>query len=322
MIPRWKFSAEAIRTYHSEIRARLPVHQTWIADCSPGTAMSEDQDPTFSEVAFRNVQTAQSVLTQWSASRHRPNRVLLRYPIVVDPETANLIQLVQTVTVTVVLDHFRHAELASRAAVSAGRTIDVLLDADCGHVGTGVNPGPDSVLLAEGIRRLPGLRIRGIYLRTRVIPNGPRRESDLVNAIAVGRHCQKFVRQTGIPCEELISDEFFPGDETQFLTAVIHSPGPSIPATFHLATPGLSAPARVISRPSLEACVISAGRSDLNCVDVPVVLSPTGATIRTMDEEQTTLTLSGESLDLKIGDEVITDRRIPAAEDPDEAPRP
>ena len=62
--------------------------------------------------------------------------------------------------------------------------------------------------------------------------------------------------------------------------------------------------ATVIARPSLEWCVIDAGRIAFGESSVLRITAPQGATVLHSTADSTTLTLLGESRDLRIGDTV------------------
>ncbi|HCQ01346.1 MAG TPA: threonine aldolase, partial [Candidatus Latescibacteria bacterium] len=55
------------------------------------------------------------------------------------------------------------AQALSDAAMSAGVTVDVLIDLDVGQHRTGIAPGPEAATLYEMFSRLPGLTPGGIH---------------------------------------------------------------------------------------------------------------------------------------------------------------
>ena len=275
-----------------------------------GSTGSRAFQPLF---ACRNVAVAQAMieplkqLTNTVAGLTTQDlQLLIRFPVVHLDDTGPLERIASEFAVVIVVDHYRHAELVSEVAVRSGRTIELLIDVDLGYQRTGVRPGPDSVLLAQAITRLPGLKLSGVFLRTSVLRESPSLDSDLRNSITVGRHCLKFIQAAEIACEQLVLEETrgLPIDED--VTIVLNSPLPVPPGSIQepMRSEIAEHTARVIARPSLEWCVIDAGTNDLRTIEVPNVLRPGGATVRTMDREQTTLSLADESLDLRIGDTV------------------
>lgn len=263
--------------------------------------------------ACRNVAVARAMIeplrqlaNKFEGHTTRNPQLIIRYPVVHSDDTEPLEHFAREFAVVIVVDHYRHAELVSEVAVRSGRTIELLIDVDLGYQRTGVRPGPDSVLLAQAITRLPGLRLRGVFLRTSVLPESPSLDSDLRNSITVGRHCLKFIQAAEIACEQLVMEETRGLSIEENVSVVLNSPLPVPPGSIQepMRSEIAEHTARVIARPSLEWCVIDAGTNDLRTIEVPNVLRPGGATVRTMDREQTTLSLVDESLDLRIGDAV------------------
>ncbi len=319
MRPRWNLSPTLIAQTAADLRRSLPGGVHWApeitSDFSTECIAALLQEPGGCEsFACRNVAVARALveplksLTQQSRRlTQAPNsQLIIRYPLVHPNDTALLEDITSAFAAVIVVDHFRHAELASEAAVRSGQTIPLLIDVDLGYQRTGVRPGPDSVLLAQAITRLPGLSLSGVFLRTSVLPESPSLASDLRNSMTVGRHCLKFIQSAGMACDQLVMEETrgLPIDED--VSMVLNSPLPVSPGSIQepMRSEFAEHTARVIARPSLEWCVIDAGTNDLRTIEVPNVLRPGGATVRTMDREQTTLSLADESLDLRIGDSV------------------
>ena len=91
--------------------------------------------------------------------------VLLAYQPV-GPNIHRLIQLVRTFPGTgfsALADDEGTMRALSGAAVSAGVTVNLFLDLDCGMHRTGVAPGPDAVELYRLISALPGLHAAGLH---------------------------------------------------------------------------------------------------------------------------------------------------------------
>jgi len=313
MRPRWNLSAELIAQTAADIRQALPCHVRWAPEIT-GDFSQPCIDALQSDAfACRSVPVADQLLRSGSLSRSVPAiesqalaTMVIRYPIVWADDVDVLVRVCSQRSLQIVIDHFRHAELVSDAAVKARATIRVMIDVDLGYQRTGVRPGPDSVLLAQGIVRLPGLKLEGVFLRTSVLPESPWLTSDLQNSVIVGRHCQKFIQSAGIACPNLVMEDSRGATLSPDVSMILNSPLPVAPGQIQEPVSSETAEwaARVIARPSLEWCVIDAGTNDLRTIEVPNVLKPPGATVRTMDREQTTLSLADESLDLRIGDVV------------------
>lgn len=231
-----------------------------------------------------------------------------------------IMNLVRHCDLTFVVDHFRQAEVLSQAACAARCSVSVLIDTECGRQLTGVRPGPDSIRLAEAISRLQGLRVAGVFIDDETVtPIGhtmTRSTTDIQNSSppeVIASHSRRMIQASGISCPHLVGGRFVnplaqPSSE---ITHCLLSPLDQaarmefrrIPEDTFADKSG-HAPwtvvTRVLSRPTLETCVIDAGISILGTN--AVVLSPLGATLLRSASDISSLALSGAALDLRIGD--------------------
>ncbi|MEO8074789.1 MAG: D-TA family PLP-dependent enzyme [Acidobacteriota bacterium] len=91
--------------------------------------------------------------------------VLLAYQPV-GPNVARFVRLVQTfpaTTFSAVADDEGTIRALANAAVTAGVTLNLFLDLDCGMHRTGIAPGPRAVELYRLISTLPGLNAAGLH---------------------------------------------------------------------------------------------------------------------------------------------------------------
>ncbi len=103
--------------------------------------------------------------------------VLIAYPMV-GPNAVRLLQLVKAfpgVAFSCVADDAPAIQLLAKTFSDAGRTMDVLLDVDCGQHRTGVEPGTTATQLYRLIATMPGLRPGGLH-----VYDGHINESDAV----------------------------------------------------------------------------------------------------------------------------------------------
>lgn len=221
---------------------------------------------------------------------------------------------------TFVADHFRQAELLSQAACEVDCSVSVLIDTECGRQLTGVRPGPDSVRLAEAISQLPRLTVGGVFVDDEAVTILGSAASGTVTDILISSdpeiiaiHSRRMIQAAGISCPRLVSGRFF-NPVSRPSTAVTHcllSPLERAAGIECRQVPdGMAANAsrlapwtvftRVLSRPTLETCVIDAGTSLLGADTI--VLSPPGATLLRSAADVSALSLSGAALDLRIGD--------------------
>jgi D-serine deaminase-like pyridoxal phosphate-dependent protein len=239
---------------------------------------------------------------------------ILTRPVVDADSLRTLRILARECDVCVTIDHFRHAELLSQAMVSEGLTVSVLLDVDMGHSLTGVRPGPDSVRLATAVTQLPGLQLAGVIVdETTFAESFPPGDHGrvLADAVAVAKHCQRMIEASGFACRELAAGfgDFAAAFIDPDVTCVLTSPFNADEAVTSQSgldkqRPALSLVGRVISRPSLEWCVIDIGTGLIEQAFHTHVSHPAGVQLLKTHRDISSLQLSGESLDLRIGEEI------------------
>jgi len=248
--------------------------------------------------------------------------VLIIRPVVSPEALLQISSLANRAKLTFVIDHFRHAELFSQALLETGASAKVLIDVDVGRQVTGVRPGPDSALLAAAIAQLPNIWLDGVHVDDQHCGTSVTGDSvpmSFDESIAVAEHCQKIIKSNGIACSQVVSGrvQIHAAARRHAVTTMTASPfavqrestnDVSLVAG-EVQTPALSLVCRVISRPSLEWCVIDAGQLFWDDAAYPEIVKPRGARMLHALSDIATILLSGESLDLRIGDEVIMTHR-------------
>lgn len=253
-------------------------------------------------------------------------RVLISRPIVHAEALDQLSQLARTCELICVADHFRHAELLSNALRVRHASAELLIEVQAGPERTGVRPGPDSTRLATAAAQLPGLRVAGVYIDDSLYnPVGLKTSDTVVESTAmsdirtVAAHCRRMIETSGIACPELVTGRrqlssifepdgitislFNPLDAwTSQVNGDSSNPTPCATAT-EAEQPAASVISRVVSRPTLETCVIDFDSPSWG-LTAPTIVSPKGASFIRRCEDTCTLQLSGSSLDLRIGDTV------------------
>lgn len=92
--------------------------------------------------------------------------VLIAYPVV-GPNPGRLLELVKAFPGAVfscVADDASAVQLLARTFSDSGRTLDVLLDVDCGQHRTGIEPGAEAMRLYRLTATSPGLRPGGLHV--------------------------------------------------------------------------------------------------------------------------------------------------------------
>jgi D-serine deaminase-like pyridoxal phosphate-dependent protein len=88
--------------------------------------------------------------------------LLIANEVVGDEKVRYLAEIARNARVTVAVDHVRNAEALSAAAGTVGTRIGVLIDVDVGLRRCGVRSEQEARVLAERVRSLPGLDLRGL----------------------------------------------------------------------------------------------------------------------------------------------------------------
>lgn len=243
----------------------------------------------------------------------RLQSVLLRTPLSAEADIPAAAALAKAVPqLTVVIDHFRHCELLSRAAESAGRMISVLIVVETGRQLMGVCPGPDCESLSRALVQQPGLRLRGLFADVERLESASGVAGlSAAHAAELARHCLRTLRQRGLVAEEVVlgvgADDDLPAGSLTDTCTVVRVPDCGGTSAIPSASSGGDATAvgvRVISRPALEYCVIGAGARSGLLTSETRVLAPAGAIIEAWSAYHSRLQLAGAATDLRIGDVV------------------
>lgn len=227
------------------------------------------------------------------------------------------------VQLVAVIDHFRHAELLSQAlhANSQGTNdvVDVLIDIDLGLQSTGIRPGPDTSRLAMATSRLPRLNVAGVFANAdfcSVTVDQKKLDEDFIEITQIeiiAEHALLSIPSSLLSTRDIvvgISTASLPPTGFSRASGVVVCPFTGFPGTqgipgaetIEIQQPIVSLIATVISRPTLEWCVIDAGASHFGDRSVPRILFPNCARILQISNDTSTVQLSGESADLRIGD--------------------
>jgi D-serine deaminase-like pyridoxal phosphate-dependent protein len=239
--------------------------------------------------------------------------VLLRTPLSAESDIPLAAALAKAVPqLTVVIDHFRHCELLSRAAESAGRMISVLIVVETGRQLMGVCPGPDCASLSRALVQQPGLRLRGLFADTERVESAAGVAGlSAARAAELAWHCLRTLRQRGLLAEEVVlglgADDELPAESLTDTCTVVRVSDCGWTGAIPGVASGEEASAvgvRVISRPALEYCVIGAGSRSGLVTSETRVLAPAGAIVEAWNGHHSRLQLAGAATDLRIGDVV------------------
>lgn len=245
-----------------------------------------------------------------------PIRSLLVAQPPIDPRSVDLLlDLNAGFPVTVLCDHFIHAELISQAARERGQTVGLFIEVNPGRNRSGVRPGLDGRDLALGISKLPGVELKGLGADAgTILPNNPQSFRQVQSAIGILSELKEMLHREGIFCETI--SLALEGDLTQAiasdaLTEIRTSTLPDPLSRDH--EPILYLLATVFSRSKLERAVLDVGSSHLGLDAAPQRIevlrtashrSLPDVVVSAMEWDQTSLELGPASRDLIIGDVV------------------
>jgi D-serine deaminase-like pyridoxal phosphate-dependent protein len=87
----------------------------------------------------------------------------IRLPYPVNPSNApRVLALMESASISIIVDHLEVARGWSEAMQRAGRTLDVLIKVDVGFHRCGIDPGGNTLAFVQAIASMPGLRLRGL----------------------------------------------------------------------------------------------------------------------------------------------------------------
>lgn len=223
---------------------------------------------------------------------------------------AEVVELNRSGPVIVTVDHYRHAELYSAAACRQQIELSVLLLVDSGAQGSGVRPGHDTCRLGQAVDRLPGLRLSGLLTDDRhaMLNSDPASQEEAIQNIEqVLRYSGQLLEKSGVQCSlicggrspsvrklversaltDVVAGSIIYGDDCDHMENVIR------------------VRTQVVSRPALVRAIVN-GHFALTqgFAGSLRVVKPEGAVITISDQHHAAMEVSGDALELQIGDTV------------------
>jgi D-serine deaminase-like pyridoxal phosphate-dependent protein len=236
--------------------------------------------------------------------------VLITSQLVQPDKVRAAAELARSHRLTVAVDDVRNVEQLSRAAVEAGAELELLIELDVGMGRCGVRSRAEALPLAERIRELPGLKLRGLQAyegHCMLEPDPDQRIADAQTANRQAIDAFDFLAELGHPVEVISAG----GTGTYHITGAnprIHEVqagsytlmdamhGALVPGGFEVA---MTVAGTVISRQG-HTVVLDCGRKSvgIDYVTPPLVSHPDGR-VRYYAEEHCIVDFPGPpSLDL------------------------
>ena len=207
--------------------------------------------------------------------------------------------------------------MLSRVCVELGVTCRMILELEIGLERVGIKPGHDTLELAQGIDKLPGVELVGIMgyeghlLR---IPDQDEKRTQINDAMAILGKTKDDFDKHGLNCEIVSAGGTGSYQITSDVDCVteLQAGGGTFAEPFYLEQcnvleleSAVTVLGSVVSRPVLERAILDTGRKTIYPdLHMPVVKGVEGATVVSLSAEHLKLDLEGPARDLKIGDKI------------------
>lgn len=228
--------------------------------------------------------------------------VTVEIPPVILGQPRRYAELCRKALLTVVCDHFAQAELIADACRDAQVESQVLLRVDVGLQRLGVRPGPDLSDLAEGVRRLRGVRATGVWIggSPAGIGVGRLQGSELSRLF---ERCQVSLSRAGCEMTTLSVSSLEQLGRDPFLPMETRTPVPEEHQTAFVL-------AGVVARPTRDQAVVDAGRGYLGS-SARAIGPPDATQVTHIDDDFAVLRLTPDRQDFAIGDIVTLIPEVP-----------
>lgn len=214
-------------------------------------------------------------------------------------------------------DHYAQAEMLSRICVEMGVKCRTIIEIDIGLERVGIKPGHDTLELAQGMDKLPGIELVGIMgyeghlLR---IKDQDEKKTKIGAAMQILAKTKDDFDKHGLNCEIVsaggtgsyqITSEIDCVTELQAGGGIFAEPFYLEECTVADLTSAVTVLASVNSRPVLERAILDIGRKTINPdIMMPKVKGIDGANVVALSAEHCKVELEGQAQDLKIGDKI------------------
>lgn len=209
-------------------------------------------------------------------------------------ETIGSVQ--KSTSLLLTIDHFVQAEAVADHSSSCPTEQQVVILLQGDQAGPGVRPGLDAMRLAQGINRVPGIRVVGL---SATLTN----DCNTQPAIKSAAHTQTMLRSSGIDCDFISisgSVDLLPTHRT----IVTEIRTPHFMQTFPITPPLEEYKAEVISRPSLAIAIINIAHASISTYESLHLPEFPNAELSPGPDGCCVVVTNGNARQLKIGDMV------------------
>ena len=243
--------------------------------------------------------------------------ILLANMIVGEPKVRRVAALCHSADPVVACDHFAQVEPLAAACRDAGVTCRMIIEVNIGLDRVGVQPGRDTLELAQAIDRLDGVELVGIMgyeghlLRVEDLDEKRQRIAQAIERLV---ECRDAMRNDGLACDIVsaggtgsyqITSDCDGVTELQAGGGIFADPMYQLQMGVTGLEYALTVLATVVSRPERNRAILDSGRKTLNPdPQNPLIKGVESAEVIRMSAEHCELALDGDALDLAIGDKI------------------
>ncbi len=246
--------------------------------------------------------------------------ILIANQIAGEQKIRRLVNLAAYTDVIIAVDDHENVQQLSRAAVDRGVLLNILVEVDIGNKRCGVEPFDPALELSKVVLQSPGLMYKGLmgydgHLTFQIDPRDRERLAIESNNLLV--QTRQYIEAAGLSVSIVSGSGTFTYKYASKLNGITEIQAGTYllmdtafrekgVTDFHCA---LSVLGTVISRPprpgAEDLAIIDVGRKSMdNYYGLPEVKTPIDATLFSMPQEHGRLRLTGDAMDLKIGDKV------------------
>jgi 3-hydroxy-D-aspartate aldolase len=217
----------------------------------------------------------------------------------------------------VACDHYAQAEMLSQVCIRHGVRCRTIIEIDIGLERVGIKPGHDTLELAQGMDRLPGIELVGIMGyegHLLQVEDQAEKRMKIFDAMEILGQTRDAMQKSGLNCEIVsaggtgsyqITSDVACVTELQAGGGIFAEPFYQQRCHVEGLESAVTVLATVASRPVLGRAILDVGRKTIHPDFVlPQVKGISGADVLALSAEHCKVQLSGDARDLKIGDKL------------------
>lgn len=243
--------------------------------------------------------------------------ILIANMLIGRPKLERVAALCRSADPIVACDHYVQAEQLSQVCSERGVECRMIIEVDIGLNRVGVRPGKDTLELAQGIDRLPGVRLAGIMGyegHTLTIEDPDEKRRQINDCLGTLLHCRDRLLQAGLCCDIVSAGgtgSYQYSCDVDGITEMQAGGGIFADPLYQLRMGvvgldyALTVHTSVVSRPQRERVILDSGRKTLHPdLQMPLVKNLPDIEPVRFSAEHGELRLGPNAPDLQIGDKL------------------